>query len=207
MSAAPTSSSHPAPAAPPAPPKWHENEYIQLRTEMLKTRDYQLQVIGVCLTVTVGLIGYGLTSHTAAVLLIPILPLTFAVSYYVNALVAVQRIATYIRCFLEDEHPDLRYETLSAELRAQVRASGGPTRLAWVAGHVELLFIITGLTCLGLGAITGDRSIRLVAAGLSVVWAVVSIEVYRRVSQLLSGRTEKELLEHWQRVKGGGAGR
>jgi hypothetical protein len=83
-----------------------DTEYQTLRTEILDKSGRQFNMVSFALTVTVALIGYGLTNANALIFLVPLLMLALILIHLVRNIYAILRITSYIRLFIEPEEKD-----------------------------------------------------------------------------------------------------
>ena len=97
--------------------KFHGAEYSALRTEVDSNSQIVMTVFLANVTVTAGLIGYGLSSGYGLIFLSPFVIIIPSLFFITSQLTSTVRIAAYIKVFLEDEHDELNWEGRWLELR------------------------------------------------------------------------------------------
>jgi len=118
-----------------------DTEYQTLRTEILDKSGRQFNMVSFALTVTVALIGYGLTNGNALIFLVPLLMLALILIHLVRNIYALLRITSYIRLFIEPEEKDLKWETYMLQFRTQERNRSTSFPSSILCPHMNWCFL------------------------------------------------------------------
>jgi len=92
-------------------------EYEALRQEILFNFRGVLQLFMFAMIAVGGIFSYGITARSGYVFLIGPVIVIACINYTQNLLSAVVRIATYIRCVLEENFPGLNWESVMFDVR------------------------------------------------------------------------------------------
>jgi hypothetical protein len=177
-----------------------DTEYQTLRKEILDRSGRQFNMVSFALTVTVALIGYGLTNANALIFLVPLLMLALILILLVFNYYSVLRIASYIRLFIELEEEDLKWETYMRKFRTEA----GSRKYALHAGPTlpsyELVLFVTGWICIVLAFFYARGYQFLVPTVVAVLWLLFWIIVRRWINYQTSGQLERDFDGIWAEV-------
>jgi hypothetical protein len=170
----------------------NKEEYNSLRSEIMQLSDRQLSMVNFILSVSAGLIGYGISNGNGFILLIPLILLTFLLNQQVVTRRAIARISSYISAVIEKGNG---WETQVNELQ---KMPAGKARLK-DSESTQIQFaqlpIFVGFVCILLSLFYVERYFLLIPVALSFVWYIFSRS---RLKQL---RTS-QLYQLWKSSKG-----
>lgn len=186
-------------------------ELESLRDEILQLSGRRLNATTFAITVTVGIIGFGLQSqsHKSLIMLIPLIILFFAGIQMASLYHSTVRIATYIRKFIEPKNENLHWETFMHAYRTHVAEYPKLSRLSWPAYQIVLVGV--GWICVILSFVFAVEEVSAVStpgfylsfiAPISgaILWLIFSIWFLRSMKLVVSGVLDAEFERMWSNL-------
>jgi hypothetical protein len=177
-----------------------DTEYQTLRKEILDRSGRQFNMVSFALTVTVALIGYGLTNSNALIFLVPLLMLAMILIHLVRNIYAILRITSYIRLFIEPEEKNLKWETYMRQFRTEEKDRKYFIPIQHTLPSYELVLFVTGWICIVLAFFYAKGYQLLVPIVIAVLWLLFWIVVRRWINYQTSGQLERDFDAIWTEV-------
>lgn len=181
-----------------------QDEYMTLREELLQHQERRLPILGVALTVAVGLCG------TALELTNPYLPLG-ALFLLFSARIqlaetqyGVQRIAAYVRVMHEENNDELNWETGSYKIRKDSARKKSPLWRIVPFSALDLLLFGTGVVaCATSIALAYSQAFdgRHICSAAAAVWLVLWMLYSVKTRALATMRVDEIEEASWKKYK------
>jgi len=177
-----------------------EKEYSSLRDEILQLSDRQFNLVTFALTVTIALIGYGISNNNGFIPLVPLLMLAFVLVQLVRVRRGMIRISSYISFFIEYGN-DMGWETRANQLRQITAKEKALKRSGVTQMSLGILPIMVGFACIAISFAYLGWRLWPIPAAVAIVWLIFSIFIIAELGYAVSEELWTELTEAWREVQ------
>lgn len=179
------------------------DEYNTLRQELLADQASRISVLSLALTASAALLAASVQFANPYLPLFSLLLLFTARVHITQIDVGIQRIASYIRVMIEEDNPQLNWETASYSIR---RASLSKQKKVWNVSSLSpfdnILFLSSAVSALlALSLSWTPTTPFYVILVITVVWLVSWIWYSFKVRELRLMKVDDREAEFWHSYK------
>lgn len=179
------------------------DEYNTLRQELLADQTSRISVLNLALTASGILLGASVQLTNPYLPLFSLLLLFTARVHITQIDYGIQRIASYIRVMIEEENPELNWETASYSIR---RASLGKQKKLWNASSLSpfdnILFFSGAVSALLALSLSWSSTITFyISLAVAALWLVFWLWYSIKVRELRLMKIDDREADFWRSYK------